>query len=219
MQIPQTRRAFLADATLAAAATSASFAWPGLARARQTPYSNSASSATRYPPTSITPAPSPRRTSAYSGWKFVPSGERTLPTSTPTSFLARTGHSGQIQPARHRHRNPALQGRLAGCATLQVQYTTRLLCRRPPTSRNRMMSSLLASPSQSNSGQNNSLLRLLASRRRLAFSVPPSTTGCVPRPKLRANRTSNSSWKMSSNATPSPRPKLRVCSPPCLRWG
>lgn len=34
MQIPQTRRAFLADATLAAAATSASFAWPGLARAQ-----------------------------------------------------------------------------------------------------------------------------------------------------------------------------------------
>jgi sugar phosphate isomerase/epimerase len=34
LQTPQTRRAFLADATLAAAATSASFAWPGLARAQ-----------------------------------------------------------------------------------------------------------------------------------------------------------------------------------------
>ena len=34
LQIPQTRRTFLADATLAVAATSASFAWPGLARAQ-----------------------------------------------------------------------------------------------------------------------------------------------------------------------------------------
>ena len=34
LQIPQTRRAFLVDATFAAAATSASFAWPGLARAQ-----------------------------------------------------------------------------------------------------------------------------------------------------------------------------------------
>ena len=98
--------------------------------AAQVALSGLPSSTTKSRRTSITPAMWLRTTSACNGLNCAACGTKTSPISTPSEIAQVARHPGEIQAARDRYRQPALQGRLARRAAVKAERTPRPVPRR-----------------------------------------------------------------------------------------
>ena len=159
--------------------------------------------------TSITPATS-RLTNSGMSWIELRSmwGKNAMDLSDAQIAEAQK-HPRQIQSASHRHRQPAVQDRLAGRAQSPYGSKDDLhgAAEAHSSSRTRFWRSPLPSPS--NSRPTRSAASTSGGLTTSLPTAPPSTTSCAQRPRYPANRASCWSSKTSLNATPPPAAKPR----------